>query len=157
MSRKAYQIINLGLPRTGSSSLEAALTQLGFKTNAWVAQLVMQRCTDMRSIEFYLPHPVPVLVCSIRDKRAWLQSAQNYFGSRATFDQLNDLHYRWRQWVTTLERPVGFINVKGGYPELFKGLASAYKDVPLPHLQKGRKNPTLQTLGKIYGEPQRSV
>ena len=131
VSRKPHTIWNLGLPRTGTTSVSAALKGMGYHCVAVGAQWQLQG-----QLPLQWPTQHPPLICTMRCLDEWLPSAQKYM-RRKTAEELKAMWFHHRDWVADLRQEVGYLDVLRGYSGLFRALSVAVPHKYLPHLNAG--------------------
>ncbi len=128
---------NLGLPRTGTTSVTAALKRLGIRCIPVVAQWVAADIRRWGGFQRRIPGGHPPLICTRRDLPSWLGSAGRYFQTRADTGMLERVYQEHNAWLDSLTQ-VGTLDVRGGYEALFGALAVAHRGVMLPVLNESR-------------------
>ena len=127
-------IYNVGLPRTGTTSVGRALKEMGFEQ-----KLPVHSAIDWHRARFTLGATrwrFPV-ICTVRERGDWFESVQAYRPEVP----LEDLRSIWLQhsfWLRNdVSQAVGMLNVAEGYAGLFHALHRAFDGrYELPHLNQ---------------------
>lgn len=135
---RRFDVWNLGLPRTGTTSVVAALESMGLKCKAMVAQHVGQEMEKYYENHSLPPTWPPYVICTTRDYGTWVQSCLKYF-PRATETQLEEVFQRHQMFIEKIQgqRSIGIFDVNDGMPGLFRAMSRGVTGkTPLPHLHK---------------------
>lgn len=135
MKPPTTKVLNLGLPRTGTTTTTAALKRLGLVCTPVVAQRVrMDISGRLDMFEGFEPQEGPLLICTVRDLESWRASVQAWPpGQKLTTEYLDEVYNRHCAWLLDPARPwkVGAFSVTEGYSGLFGALSVCDWSLPL--------------------------
>jgi len=116
---KKHKVIGIGFHKTGTTTLKAALTSLGFNVQGVKKELATALFKDdlesvfklTQGYDAFQDNPWPLLykeidkwypnskfILTIRDKERWIRSVVNHFGQK---------HTEMRRWIYGVGHPLG--------------------------------------------------